>query len=178
METASEIKRAFDYLNSQEGTMQYLMWKTLLPRERVERIYGLGNPWPMFDSDNPPPELEYLEPALKGEIKTQDGLNISTTLNALADLRQMDIEEKEQKLAAYEAAVERGETPEPIPELKMSSEVHDHLEEVAKLSGENMETINDIYGAELARLQRLNQLIQRMVELKAKEENDKKGGCI
>jgi len=120
----------------------------------------------------PPPELEYLEAAKNGEIKTHDGLNISTTLNALAQLRQMDIEEKERKIAANEAAVERGETPEPIPGFERPSELHDHLKEVAKPSGENMETIYDIYGAELARLQRLFQLLQQMADLKAREEHD------
>ena len=49
METTDEIKRAFNYLHSQEGTSQYLMEKTLLSRERVERIYQLGEPWPMLD---------------------------------------------------------------------------------------------------------------------------------
>ena len=75
-------------------------------------------------------------------------------LNALNELRELDMEEKERKLAAFIAAVERGERPEPIPELAMPSEVADHYEEVAKLSGESLETIYDFARAELARLQR------------------------
>ncbi len=170
-----QIKRELDYLNSQEGTIQYWMERTLLSRERVERIYGLGIPCPLLDFENPPADVENLVAALRGETKTQDGLDMTTTLNALASLRQMDIEEMERKIAAHEAAVERGETSEPIPaipDLKGSSEVRDHLKEVAKLSGESMETIEDIYLAEIARWQRLFQLLGQISVLRAKEEKE------
>ena len=170
-----QIKRELDYLNSQEGTIQYWMERTYLPRERVERIYEAGIPHPLLDFENPTVDREILVGAFRGEIKTQDGINIDTYLNAHADMLQLDLAEMERKFAAYEAAVERGETPEPLsipPHLKGSSEVRDHLKEVAKLSGESMETIEDIYLAEIARWQRLFQLLGQISVLKAKEEND------
>ena len=178
METVSDLIKEAEQLNSQEGTIKLWMEKLLLSRERAERIYGLGIPCPLFDFDNPPVEVETLVGTLMGEIKTQDGINIDTYLNASADMLQMDIEEMERKEAAYIAAVERGETPEPIQaphHLKRSPGFHDHLKEVAKLSGESMETINDIYGAEIARWNRLFQLLGQISVLKAKEvkeEND------
>ncbi len=175
METASEIKRAFDYLNSQEGTIQYLMGKTLLPRERVERIYQLGEPWPVPVPGGWEHQQACID-ALLHDDPYPEGTDPLVALNALNQLRELDMEEKERKLAAYEAAVERRETPEPLPEVKGSSELHDHWKEVAKLSGESIESIGDIYFAELTRQLRVIQWVQKWNELRVKEENDQKGG--
>ncbi len=175
METGSEIKRAFDYLHSQEGTIQYLMEKTLLPRERVERIYQLGKPWPV----SVPKGWEHQQAcidALLHDVPYPGDTDPLVALNALNELRELDIEQKERKLEAYIAAVERGETPGPTPEFEMSSDIDDHLEEVAKLSGESIETIYGIYSVELARLLEESQLILQICKLRAKEEKDIKGG--
>ena len=175
METASDIKKAFDYLKSQEGTTKYLMEKTLLPREKVERIRQLGEPWP----ERRPEGWEHQQAcvdALFHGVPYPEGTDPIVALEALNQLRELDLEEMEGKLAAYEAAVERGETPEPLPELKGASELHDHLEEVAKLSGESIESIGDIYFAELTRQLRMIQWVQKWNELRVKEENDQKGG--
>ena len=179
METASDIQKAIDYLISQEGTIKFLSNQTFLSHERVKRICDVGGgEWIYFDHENPPREWNYMEAARRGETKTQDGININTYLNASADMLQMDIDEMEPKVAAYIAAVERGETPEPIPGLKKSTAIEDHLKEKAKLSGESLETVSDVYLAELARIVKLMQLGQRINALVAKEEKDQKGGCL
>lgn len=168
METVSEILEAAEQLNSQEGTIQFLMEQTFFSRERVERIHRLGEPWPLSLPEGWEHEEAAMVAVLRG-VPSPEGTDPLVTLNALNQLRDWDDEEKERKSAAHKAAVERGETPESIPESKGDSKVDDHLEKVANLSGESMETITKIYNAHMAQCLQMKQLARKMNELKAKE---------
>jgi len=162
METVSELINAAQQLDSREGTIDFLEKQTFLSPERIERIRDVGGGgWIYYDPENPGPGWDDFMAAAKRETKTKDGVNIATALNASAEMLQMDIEEWEGK----------GETPAP-----MSTVIKDHLKEKALLSGESLETVYNVYSAELARCQRLFQLIGQIHVLKAKEENDQKGG--
>jgi len=165
METASEIKRKIDYLISQEGTIQYLMEKTLLPRERVERIYQLGGSgsWPLVL----PKGWKHIQACMNALLQDvpYEGTDPRVALSALNSLRGLDIEK-------YNAAVERGETPEAIVEPESVSKVLDYLKEVAKLSGESFETIAEVYDADWDRVRRIGWLLQLMYDLVKAEQGD------
>ena len=170
MTTLHEIKAAFDYLNSQEGTQKFLTERTLLVPKRVEKIYAFLGNFPIPEPAGWEQEQSCLDTIFDPNSDGLETTRAAGGLDALNQLRDMEIEEKERKLAAFERAVERGETPEPIPELELSSEIRDHLEEVARLSGEAIETVYEMYGAEFVRRKQLNQLVQQMIQLKAEEE--------
>jgi hypothetical protein len=165
MDTAQKIKEAFDTLNSNEGTLQFIAQRTYLPMERVERIYQLGSPWPLL---NDAPEGVYFTAIQEGE-STVEGDSIEGALNALASLRSMDIESQEKKLDDFLAAQERSEKPDPIPGLEWSESFKDHFDEVARLSGEELSTIHDVFLAEISRHKQMLQLLQKMASLKAQE---------
>ncbi len=141
MNTIQEVKEAYDSLNSDEGTLQFMTQHTYLTKERVEGIYRLGSPWPMWEDT---PEWAYVIAILKGE-STVEGVSPKVALNALATLRQLDIESNE---------------------LAWPKEVMDHVEDVARLSGEESEVIQDVFKAEILRLQRMLQMIEQVASLK------------
>ena len=154
MNTVEEIREAFARLTSKEGTIQFLSQQTLLSPERVKRIHQFGDPWPLPESVSSAPEWEYIDAARRGETHSQDGVEISTTLNALAQLREMDNEDNEKN-----------------HELEPSPAVDDHLKEVAFLSGESPEAIRDVYRAIIRMLLTLVELVQQLCQLKEKETN-------
>jgi len=96
----------------------------------------------------------YFPALLKGE-PTAEGVAPEVALDALASLRQLDIETKEKKLEDFEP-----EWPEWI---------EDHLNKVARLSGEALSTIDYVFMAEISRWEELLQLLQKMVSLKDQE---------
>ena len=166
MNTIEEVKHAFDRLNSEEGTFQFIAQRTCLSPERVERIYRLGYPWPLLEEA---PELKFFEGIRNGE-PTTEGVSAKGAIEALSELRQLDNEIKEEKLKAFEKARDQGKLAAPIPELDWPDLIKDHLKEVARLSGEELSTIYDVFGKELSRLQRLQQLMSKVVCLKAQGE--------
>ena len=163
MSTIQEIQQAFNSLNSEEGTILFISQHTLLPRERVERIYRLGSPWPMWENQ---PELSYFSAIREGK-STGQGVSIDTALNSLASLRQWDMENIKIKLEDFMAARERGEHPEPHLDLKWPEAVTDHFNEVVLLSGEKFDVIQEVFLAELARLKRLLHMIKEVTILKS-----------
>src|SRR2546426_459091 len=80
------------------------------------------------------------------------GVDVFTYLAALQPLLDMDTQEKEAQLAAYEATLTGGETTQPIPAVRA------HVEKVAALSGEDEETICSLLHALYAYRQRVGQL--------------------
>ncbi len=163
MNTIQDIQKAFDDLKSEDGTLQFIAQRTLLPRERVERIYRLGSPWPIWENE---PELEYFSAIQEGK-SIVEGDSIASALNALALIRGMDIENIEVKLEDLRAARERGEHPEPLPELEGPEEVMAHLKEVTLLSGEKFDVVQEVFLAEIARLKRMLHMIKEVAILKA-----------
>ena len=162
MNTIQEIQQAFNSLNSDEGTIQFISQHTLLPRERVERIYRLGSPWPIWENE---PELGYFSAIQEGESMAK-GDSIDGALNGLALIRGMEIENIEAKLEDLRAAKERGEHPEPIPELLWPEAVTDHFNEVVVLSGEQIDAIQEVFLADIARLKRMLHMIKEVAILK------------
>ncbi len=163
MGTIQEIQNTFNSLNSEEGTIQFISQHTLIPRERVERIYRLGSPWPMWENQ---PELSYFS-TIRDRKVTVEGVSITTALNSLASLRQWDMEHIKIKLEDFMVAREHGEHPEPIPELEWPEAVKDHFNEVVVLSGEKFDVIQEVFVAELARLKRLLHMIKEVTILKS-----------
>lgn len=171
MDTEAKILEEADRLSSKEGVLQTWMELTLLTRERVEKIYDVGYPFlyplPQGFQEN---EQQYIDIVRdEGQDKTERDKAVGA-LNSLGELRDMEIEEKERLLAEYHAAVERGEDPPVIPELEEPREVQDHLEEVARLSGETLDTIQEVYRADIAHMRRMHTLVERMVRIKAQQQ--------
>ena len=140
------------------GFFRFLAQQAKLDPEEVKRIYLLGMPWGLW-----PPDLDISHEAAEA------GVDVFTYLAALQPLLDMDTQEKEAQLAAYEATLTGGEPTEPIPAVRA------HVEKVAALSGEDEETICSLLHALYAYRQRVGQLsIQKVGELsKHKMEQDK-----
>ena len=140
------------------GFFRFLAQQAKLSPEEVKRIYLRGRPWGLW-----PPDLDLSREA------AETGVDVFTYLAALQPLLDMDTQEKEAQLAAYEATLTGGETTQPIPAVRA------HVEKVAALSGEDEETICSLLHALYAYRQRVGQLsIQKVVESsKLKMEQDK-----
>ncbi len=140
------------------GFFRFLAQQAKLSPEEVKRIYLRGRPWGLW-----PPDLDLSREA------AETGVDVFTYLAALQPLLDMDTQEKEAQLAAYEATLTVGETTQPIPVVRA------HVEKVAALSGEDEETICSLLHALYAYRQRVGQLsIQKVVESsKLKMEQDK-----
>jgi len=140
------------------GFFRFLAQQAKLSPEEVKRIYLRGRPWGLW-----PPDLDLSREA------AETGVDVFTYLAALQPLLDMDTQEKEAQLAAYEATLTVGETTQPIPVVRA------HVEKVAALSGEDEETICSLLHALYAYRQRVGQLsIQKVGELsKLKMEQDK-----
>ena len=163
MNTIREVKQAFDELISEEGTLQFIAQKTLLSLDRVERLYRLGYPWELLADS---PIFELFESARNRE-PSADGIAPHVTFDAMAQLLAWDLDVKEEKAKAFEEATARGENPDPMPELEWSEAMKQHFRDMARQSGEELSTVHDFVAAEIARLQRLNQLIQKVTHMKA-----------
>ncbi len=140
------------------GFFRFLAQQAKLSPEEVKRIYLRGRPWGLW-----PPDLDLSREA------AETGVDVFTYLAALQPLLDMDTQEKEAQLAAYEATLTVGETTQPIPVVRA------HVEKVAALSGEDEETICSLLHALYAYRQRVGQLsIQKVGESsKLKMEQDK-----
>src|SRR5437660_10855850 len=119
------------------GFFRFLAQQAKLDPEEVKRIYLLGMPWGLW-----PPDLDISHEAAEA------GVDVFTYLAALQPLLDMDAQEKEAQLAAYEATLTGGEPTEPIPAVRA------HVEKVAALSGEDEETIGSRLRARYAYRQR------------------------
>ncbi len=140
------------------GFFRFLAQQAKLSPEEVKRIYLRGRPWGLW-----PPDLDLSREA------AETGVDVFTYLAALQPLLDMDTQEKEAQLAAYETTLTGGETTQAIPAVRA------HVEKVAALSGEDEETICSLLHALYAYRQRVGQLsIQKVGELsKLKMEQDK-----
>ncbi len=140
------------------GFFRFLAQQAKLSPEEVKRIYLRGRPWGLW-----PPDLDLSREA------AETGVDVFTYLAALQPLLDMDTQEKEAQLAAYETTLTVDETTQPIPAVRA------HVEKVAALSGEDEETICSLLHALYAYRQRVGQLsIQKVGELsKLKMEQDK-----
>src|SRR5437867_3929634 len=140
------------------GFFGFLAQQAKLNTDEVKQIYMHGRPWGLW-----PPDLDLSHEA------AETGVDVFRYLAALQPLLDMDTEQKEAQLAAYEATLTGGETTQPIPAVRA------YVEKVAALSGEDEETICSILHALYAYRQRVGQLsIQKVGELsKHKMEQDK-----
>ena len=140
------------------GFFRFLAQQAKLSPEEVKRIYLRGRPWGLW-----PPDLDLSREA------AETGVDVFTYLAALQPLLDMDTQEKEAQLAAYETTLTVDETTQPIPAVRA------YVEKVAALSGQDEETICSILHALYAYRQRVGQLsIQKVGELsKLKMEQDK-----
>jgi hypothetical protein len=140
------------------GFFRFLAQQANLDPEVVRRIYLHGRPWGLW-----PPDLDLSHEAAEA------GVDVFTYLAALQPLLDMDTQENEAQLAAYEATLTGGETAQPIPAVRA------HVEKVAALTGEDEQTICSILHALYVYRQRVGQLsIQKVGESsKLKNEQDK-----
>ena len=130
------------------GFFRFLAKQVKLDAEEVKRIYLLGRPWGLW-----PPDLDVSHEAAEA------GVDVFTYLAALQPLLDMDTKEKEAQLAAYEATLTGGETPQLIPAVRA------HVERVAALSRADEETICRLFHALYAYRQRVGRLsIQKVGE--------------
>ena len=139
------------------GFFGFLAQQAKLDPDEVKRIYLSGRPWGLW-----PPDLDLSHEAAEA------GVDVFTYLAALQPLLDMDTQEKEAQLAAYEATLTGGETTQPIPAVRA------YVEKVAALSGEDEETICSMLHALYTYRQRVGQLsIQQVgVSWKHKMEQD------
>src|SRR2546422_10282499 len=86
------------------GFFRFLAQQVKLDPEEVKRIYRLGTPWGLW-----PPDLD-----LSYET-AEAGVDGFTYLAALQPLLDMDTEEREAPLAAYEATLAGGAIAEAVP---------------------------------------------------------------
>ncbi len=140
------------------GFFRFLAQQANLDPEVVRRIYMHGRPWGLW-----PPDLDLSHEAAEA------GVDVFTYLAALQPLLDMDTQENEAQLAAYEATLTGGETAQPIPAVRA------HVEKVAALTGEDEQTVCSILHALYVYRQRVGQLsIQKVGESsKLKKEQDK-----
>ncbi len=140
------------------GFFRFLAQQANLDPEVVRRIYLHGRPWGLW-----PPDLDLSHEAAEA------GVDVFTYLAALQPLLDMDTQENEAQLAAYEATLTGGETAQPIPAVRA------HVEKVAALTGEDEQTVCSILHALYVYRQRVGQLsIQKVGESsKLKKEQDK-----
>src|SRR5207249_9161738 len=89
------------------GFFRFLAQQAKLSPEEVKRIYLLGMPWGLW-----PPDLDISHEAAEA------GVDVFTNLDALQRLLDMDTQEKEDQLAAYEAKLTEGETTQQIPAVR------------------------------------------------------------
>lgn len=139
------------------GFFGFLAQRAKLLPDEVKQIYMHGRPWGLW-----PPDLD-----LKHEA-AETGVDVFTYLAALQPLLDMDTQEKEAQLAAYEATLTVDETTQPIPSVRA------HVEKMAASSGADEETICSMLHALYAYRQRVGQLsVQKVGELsKYKMEQD------
>jgi len=156
MNTIQEVIESFNNLNSEDGAIQFILQRTYLPKDRAERIYRLGSPWPFPEGIK---ELECIEAILEDK-PTVYGVRPVIALDALSQLRQLDIDE----LEAFIAAQACGENPTPPIELTSDPFVEDHMMEVAQLSGENLEVVYEVFRAEIQRLQCIVQMVGQVAK--------------
>ncbi|TAL11842.1 MAG: hypothetical protein EPO02_03270 [Nitrospirae bacterium] len=130
------------------GFFRFLAEQAKLDVEDIKRIYLLGRPWGLW-----PPDLDISHEA------AETGVDVFTYLAALQPLLDMDAEEKEAQLAAYEATLTGGES------TLLSPAVRVQVEKVAALSREDEATICRILHALYAYRQRVGRLsIQKVGE--------------
>jgi hypothetical protein len=139
------------------GFFGFLAQRAKLRPDEVRQIYMHGRPWGLW-----PPDLDLRREA------AENGVDMFTYLAALQPLLDMDTQEKEAQLAAYEATLTVDETTQPIPAVRA------HVEKVAASSGVDEETICSMLHALYAYRQRVGQLsVQKVGELsKHKMEQD------
>ncbi len=142
MRTIQDIMEELETLNTPEGILAFIEQRTFLPHDRLARIYEYGKPWPFGNF----PELDCLRAIHEGAT-TIEGVAPETALNAYAELRQLDIDLQD-------------------PDHKDVALIRDHTAEVARLSGEDFDTVSEVYGAEIKRWQALLNLFTQAVKLR------------
>lgn len=131
------------------GFFRFIAEQVELAPEEVERIYLLGRPWGLWPTD-----LDVTREA------REVGVGLFTYLAALQPLIDMDTQEKEAQLDAYQATLAGGEA------TQATRPVAVYAEKVAALSGKDKETICRILHALYAYRQRVGQLsIQKVREV-------------
>jgi hypothetical protein len=144
------------------GFFGFLAHQAKLNPNKVKQIYMRGRPWGLW-----PPDLDL------GHEAAEAGVDVFTYLAALQPLLDMDTQEKEAQLAAYEATLIGGETTQPIPGVRA------HVEKVAALSGEDEGTICSLLHALYAYRLRVGQLsIQKVGEVSKHKMDQGKAAAI
>ena len=144
------------------GFFGFIAQHAKLNPDEVKRIYMHGTPWGLW-----PPDLDLNREA------AETGVDVFTYLAALQPLLDLDTQEKEAQLAAYEATLTVDETTQPIPAVRA------RVEKVAALSGEDEETICRMLHALYAYRQRVGQLsIQKVGELSKHKMEQEKAAAI
>ena len=130
------------------GFFRFLAQQAKLDAEEAKRIYLLGRPWGLW-----PPDLDISHEAAEA------GVDVFTYLAAMQPLLDMDTQEKEAQLVAYEATLTGSETAQLIPAVRA------YVEKVAALSGKDEATICSMLHALYAYRQRVGRLsIQKVGE--------------
>lgn len=137
---------------SQEEIVEFIAQQTNLSLETVARIYVQGEPWPLdaegFDFEKQAEEA---------------GLSLGVYLQAMNPLIDLDLQEKEAKLKAYEVVAAGGEQPASIPELE-SPFLNEHIEEVARLTGQDTVVVRQVYAGYLAYLRTIVKKVQSAID--------------
>ncbi len=141
----------FKELLTDEGTVRFIAQHTRLDAERVARIYRLGSPWPLGGE-----ELDF------GRQAEEAGLDVCSYMASMAPLLDLDVEQMKAKLEAFEQALARGESPDPIPELE-NPILAEHLERVTSITNEPRDVVDAVFDGLLARLMRLGELARSII---------------
>jgi hypothetical protein len=134
-------------LMSVAGFYNFLAQQAQLPPEEVKKIYLLGRPWGVW-----PPDIDIVREAADAQT------DVFTYLAALQPLVDMDTQEKETELSAYETALAEGDS-SPLSQGKCKS-----IGKVAMRVGEEEQTICKLLHALYGYRQQVGKLsIEKMV---------------
>ena len=143
MDRLEQIVADFKALLSKSGMLQFLAEETGLPPETMERIYALGEPWPIVKSHY--------------HAWLEDYEDVGEALLALGPIVAMDTEEQIAKLERRE-------------ETEIPQEFVEQLERVHTLSGEDLDTITAVYQALFSYYQQLSDLQAAFTIVRMKRE--------
>ena len=108
-----DIKDEMEKLKTEEGAAQFITEVTRLPYERVFRIYRLGQPLPLGGE-----EWNF------GRQAEAMGIDPLAYMAGIAPLLEMEVEQRQAKLEAFEQSRSRSEIPDQIPELEYGFAPH------------------------------------------------------
>ncbi|MBI1824229.1 MAG: hypothetical protein HYR80_08990 [Nitrospirae bacterium] len=116
-----------DFLET--SIVPFLANHTGISEKRILGIYRAGKPWPIFG------KINFVDEAIENETPIRKYiLDNKQLIFHLAD-------ETERKVSDYYLALDRGESPGPIPELELEAEKNEIFRNIAEKSGEEVRKV-------------------------------------